>query len=293
MSTPVFLLIIFSAVFHAAWNLAARKVSGNFVIVWLGMWIGTFVGLPAVATVYLTHDSLQPITLTGWLCILATGIIHSFYFRLLAAAYAHGEITLVYPIARGSGVALTGLLAFIWLKEPFSLFGVLGILLISMSILFLGKAQLKEQLERQRQHGKSAKAILLALSVGLCIVSYSLVDDLGVQHVHPVIYIAAMYPIATLLLTPYVIKRYWGQLRQTTQGKLKYSAIIGIGSMGTYLLILYAYSLGPVGYVVAARESAVIMGTIAGVIFLKERFTVIKGISILGIAIGIGLIKIG
>jgi len=288
MSTPVFLLIIFSAVFHAAWNLAARKVAGNFVIVWLGMWIGTLVGLPAVATIYLYQDGLDPIPFKGLLCILATGIIHSFYFRLLAAAYEHGEITLVYPIARGSGVALTALFAFLLLNESFSLFGVLGIGLISLSIFSLGRGQLKAQLHQ----GTNVKAILLAISVGICVVAYSLIDDIGMQYVHPVIYIAAMYPIATFLVTPYVFKRHWGQLHQIIKGKVKYSAIIGVGSMGTYLLILYAYALGPVGYIVAARESAVIMGTIAGVIFLKERFTLLKGISILGIALGIGLIKV-
>ena len=217
-------------------------------------------------------------------CIIATGLIHSVYFRLLAAGYEHGEISLVYPIARGSGIALTAILASLFLEESFTLLGTIGISLISLSIISLGTTT----------HGKAhdTKAVTLALSVGASIVAYSLVDKVGVAHVNPVVYIWSMYLIAALVLTPFVVRRNRGTLGQVAGKYIGYAMIIGIGAMGTYLLILFAFTMGPVGYIVAVRECAVVLGAVAGIIFLKERVTATKVLAICVIVLGIIFIKL-
>jgi uncharacterized membrane protein len=285
MTLYIFLLVIFSAFCHATWNFAARKAAGNLMAIWLGLWIGCAVILPAAVGVVI-HDGMRTLAeLPAISCILATGLIHIVYFRLLAAAYEEGEISLVYPIARGSGIALTAILASFILLEHLTLLGALGIGLICLGIFSLSTAT--------HRRAEDVKAIRLALGIGASIVAYSIVDKLGVSYVHPVLYIWSMFLIMAVGLTPVLIRRYRGKLWQTARQYRGYAAIIGIGSAGTYLMILFAFTRGPVNYIVAVREFAVVLGALAGIVFLKERLTLVKVLAIGVIVIGIIGIKLG
>jgi len=285
MTLYVFLLVLFSAFCHATWNFAARKAAGNLMAIWLGLWIGCAVILPAALGIII-RDGLRTIAeLPAISCIIATGLIHIVYFRLLAAAYEEGEISLVYPIARGSGIALTATIAGFILQEHLTPLGALGIGLVCLGIFSLSTAS--------HRRAENVKAIRLALGIGASIVAYSIVDKLGVSYVHPLVYIWSMFLIMAIGLTPVLIRRYRGQLWQAARQYKGYAAIIGIGSAGTYLMILFAFTMGPVNYIVAVREFAVVLGALAGVIFLKERLTPMKALAICVIVIGIIGIKLG
>jgi len=253
--------------------------------IWLGLWIGCAVILPGALGVIIHRGTHAAGQLTGIACIIATGLIHSIYFRLLAAAYEEGEISLVYPIARGSGVAFTAILAGLLLKEQLTFPGAIGIGLVCVGIISLGREAHKRVDDK--------KAIRLSLGIGASIVAYSIVDKIGVGYSHPVVYIWSMFLIAGIVLTPLLIRRYRGQMRQVARQYKGYAAIIGVGSVGTYLMILFAYTRGPVNYIVAVREFAVVLGALAGVIFLKERLTMVKALAICIIVIGVIGIKLG
>ena len=283
MSSSVLLLVLFSSFCHASWNFAARKAAGNMVALWLGLWLGCGLISPIAISVVVSEGLLETVRPQAIICMVATGLIHAVYFRLLAAAYEHGEISLVYPIARGSGIALTAALAAFFLKESFTFVGAIGIGLISVSILSLYSAQ--------QRTGRHSKAVAFALCTGGSIVVYSLVDKIGVGYISPFVYIWSMVLIAAVALTPFVMWRYRGTIRQTSKQYIGYALIIGVGSVGSYLMILFAFTTEPVGYVVAVRESAIIWGSLAGIIFLKERFTIIKIVVTCVIVIGIICIK--
>ena len=243
MTLYVFLLVLISAFSHAAWNFAARKAAGNLMAVWLGLWLGCAVISPGAIGV-IAHDGIcETAQVQGIICIIATGLIHAVYFRLLAVGYEAGEISLVYPIARGSGIAATAILAGVLLKEQLTIPGSIGIGLICAGIISLGAGIHKRT--------DDIKAAALALCIGASIAAYSLVDKTGVGYVNPVIYIWAMFLIAGVVLTPFVIRRYRGQLWEVAKHYWGYAVIIGVGSVGTYLLILFAFTMGPVGYIVA------------------------------------------
>jgi len=284
MDSPVFLLVLISAVSHAAWNFAARKAAGNLVAVWLGVWFGCALIFPGVIGIVVYKGLPTTAPVQSIIYIIATGLIHSVYFRLLAAGYEHGEISLVYPIARGSGIAITAILASLFFKENISLLGSIGIGLISAGIILLSRAA-----ERK---ANDTKAITLALFIGATIVAYSLVDKMGVHYTNPVVYIWSMYLIAAVVLTPFVVRRYRGTLGHIARQYLGYAVIIGVGGSATYLMILFAFTMGRVGYIVAVRELAVVLGALAGIILLKERFTIPKAIAICTIVIGIMCIKL-
>ena len=282
MNADVWGLVLTAAIGHALWNFAARKAAGDAAIIWLSVVVGVLVAIPFCAyTWWQSAPPPLPLSWSGGLCLVATGIIHGLYFALLAEAYEHGEISLVYPVARGSGVGLTALAAWLALGEDISLLGASGIALVLAGIFCLGASAFKHQ-----THG-----LQLALGVGLTIVCYSLVDKIGVGYVQPLYYITGMWLIGSLVRAPWVVRRYGAGLLTIARVHWPVITLIGVASLGTYLLILYAYTQGPVGYIVAVRESSVVIGALLGWIFLKERLTLLKVTGLLAIVGGLVLIK--
>jgi drug/metabolite transporter (DMT)-like permease len=280
MSLIVFLLIICSAFLHALWNFAAKKASGNFYVVYLGLLVSCFLIFPFLFTL----SAKDIFNTRAFPYVMATGTIHAVYFFALAKAYEHGDISSAYPVARGTGVAGTALIAFFGLNEAITLFGLLGIASISFGTLFVGW--------KHSQQTGHPKGLWFALLVGAMIVSYSIVDKLGVGIMNPVAYIFGLWIIATLWLTPYVLIFKRRELSLAWKEYKKYSFIIGAGSLVTYLLILFIYRIAPVSYVVALRELAVAIGALMGFVFLGEKFTGIKIIGIALIVLGMMAIKL-
>ena len=111
---------------------------------------------------------------------------HTIYFWLLARAYKFGEISIVYPIARGSGIGLTGFLGWLILDENLNLPGIIGIGSICLGIFCIAFPLVK-------QTNSVKKGLISALGVGATIVSYSLIDKVGVNIVNPIVYIFGMF----------------------------------------------------------------------------------------------------
>lgn len=272
-----FLLVILAATLHALWNFAAKKVSGNLSVIWIGLVLATIAIIP-----FLFFLSPEQIFVTkAWPFILATGIIHAVYFFAVAKAYEHGDISIVYPIARGSGIAGTAIIACLLLQEKISPVGTVGILLISLGTLLLGLTNIHQK-----------RGIFFSLLVAVMIIGYSIVDKLGVGIIHPLGYIFGLVLLTTIFLAPYMLINRRGELLSAMKNMKKYSLIIGLGSGGTYLIILFVFQMAQVSYVVAARELAVAIGALLGILFLKEQSTAQKIICITAIVIGMFLIKL-
>jgi drug/metabolite transporter (DMT)-like permease len=280
MSLIVFLLILCSAFFHALWNFAAKKASGNFYVLYLSLLIAALLFFPFLFTLSVS----EIFDLRAFPYVFATGTIHAVYFYALAKAYEHGDISSAYPIARGSGVAGTALITYVFLNEAITMFGLLGIVSISIGTLFVG-------LKNSNQTG-GFKGLLFALLVGAMIVGYSIVDKLGVGIMNPVAYIFGLWIFATLWLTPNVCIYKRRELALAWRDYKKHIFIIGIGSLATYLLILFIYKIAPVSYVVALRETAVAIGAVLGFVFLGEKPTGFKIVGITLIVLGMMAIKI-
>jgi multidrug transporter EmrE-like cation transporter len=122
MNLTAVLLVLVAACLHAFWNLTAKRVSGNLGVFWLGLCLAAVVLAP-----FAVWSAFQSFDLAGLPYIVATAIIHAAYFALLAAGYRHGELSTVYPLARGTGVAGTALVAWAVIGERISALGALGI----------------------------------------------------------------------------------------------------------------------------------------------------------------------
>ncbi len=279
MSPALLGLVLSAALFHASWNVVARQHAGHLAVLWLGALLA-WIAITPLAVVLLWQSA--PLPMTAFACMLATGIIHVLYFLALSSAYQRGEISLVYPVARGSGVALTALGGAWWLDEELSHTGLVGIAAVSIGILLFAVPGWTTRGRGLRQ----------ALAVGATIPAYSLVDKVGTGLVHPIVYIWAMYGISCLGLALFVFGRFRGQIRTIARQRVGGIALIGLGSMLTYLIILFAYRMGPVGYVVAARESSVLFGALFGVLFLKERLTAWRVTALAAVLVGLVCLRL-
>ena len=284
MTTNIFILVLAASLLHAIWNFSVRKTSGNMVVLWSGLWMACLLLLPVAIFCLTQIESPGESLMNSIACTIATGIVHAIYFFLLGRAYHLGEISLVYPIAKGSGVALTALIAWIVLQEKFSTPGLAGMILICTGVLSLSRSA--------NPSSGNSRSVFLALGIGISIAAYSIVDKVGVSLVDPVIYIWIMFFLSAVLLTPYIRIHYPGGVINEVRGKVKYTVIIGAGSMITYLMILFAFRQGPVGYIVAIREVAVVAGALLGILLLNERVTPLKLAAIGFIVTGTILIRV-
>lgn len=279
MTLPAFLLVLFAAVLHALWNLAAKKASGNIGLFWLGLCFVSVLMMPFAVSL-----ALDGLNLAGLPYVVATSLIHTAYFGLLASSYRHGEMSIVYPLARGSGVGGTALVAWLFLGESVSLLGAFGIACVLTGMLFLS---LPELLRRARLH-----SCVLALLVGLTIVGYSVVDKLGVGLIHPVVYIAGLATGASLFLAPWALLRHGDECWDAWANRKGQSVVVGLGVVLTYLLVLFAFQMGSVSYVVAVRELSIVVVVVLSVTVLQEPLTLLRGLSTLAILLGVVLVKL-
>lgn len=279
MSVLAFTMVVLSAFLHASWNFATKRVSGDISVLYIGLCAASLLSLPVVLF-FLYSDG---ISLRSLFFILGTGAIHAVYFFALSRAYHYGDISVVYPIARGSGVAGTAVAASLLLQENVSSVGAGGIFLIVAGTILVGL-----RFSSQRDH---YRGVSFAMLVGLMIVCYSILDKLAVQETNPVVYIFGMFLVTAFIVSPYLLTRCRKEIAHAWRNYRRYSFIIGIGSMATYLIILFTFRFAHVSYVVAAREIAVAIGALFGFALLKEAISMRKVIGIAAIVAGLVILR--
>ncbi len=275
MRTDALLLVLAAAAIHAAWNALTKRAQDQLVFLWSSVSLATLVLLP-VGWTFLPPEGVPG---AAWPFLVATSVIHAVYFYVLGRAYGSGEFSLVYPIARGLGVALVPLAAVFVLDERPSPLGALGVLLVVAGIvgINLSSAGLSSA-------GRSAAALSAAagpprligagtgwaLVTGLSIAAYSLVDKAGVARLHPVPYIAILGVGMSLLLVPAMMRR---RVALAREWQTNWRAILVASTLNltSYLLVLFAFRLSKAGYVVAAREVSIVLSVVIGRLWLGER----------------------
>lgn len=279
MTSGLFLAILLSSLIHAAWNIAAKRVSGNLSVLWLAQMTAAL--LIAPVAIYLSLDTDFTCPVVKFLAL--TGLVQALYFYLLSHAYRIGDISVVYPIARGLGVAGTATVAASFLGERFSSMGLTGILTIGAGTISLGIG---------RWRGADTKPLIFAAMIGVVLSAGATVDKLAVGVLHPIVYIFFMFFLASLVASPLVFAKGAEPVRQALRSYKRTILIVGAGSMGGYLIILFAFRIGSLAYITALRESSVLLGSLWGYLVLRERFTWRRGLGMTLILTGLVLIRL-
>ena len=267
MSALALIIVLAAALLHAGWNFLAKKSKKKMAFIWWFLLIATIGYLP----MFLYFWPRYAVSPAGWACIVATGILHALYFWFMGGAYERGDLSLVYPLSRGSGPLLVPILAIIFLQEQLSLAGILGITLVILGVYFIHLKSFSVVAVTEPFRALGGSASVWALCTGGTIAGYSLVDKVGVGLVYPPIYIYLMFVISLLLLSPYVLAKQRAALKLEWLVNKGPVLIDGFLVLFTYLMILFAFRLSKVSYVVAAREVSIVFSAFLGIIWLKEQ----------------------
>lgn len=264
MSALALALVLAAAFVHASWNYLLKRSGGGTLFVW---WFATLSALfyapIAFGVVWLTRPEI------GWTQIalmLASAILHTAYYLLLDRSYrAGGDLSLVYPLARGSGPLITVVLAVSVLGEQPSVIALAGAFLIVGGALLLGGS-----LKTLRERG-SLRAVGFALLTGCMIAAYTLVDKIAVAacFIPPVLQDWATNLGRVILMTPaaYASRR---EIAPVWRRAGKDIVAVALLCPLSYILVLTAMVFTPVSYVAPAREISILVAAFMGVRLLAE-----------------------
>lgn len=278
MEITTFALVLLSACIQASWNFIAKRSNANrAVLILFGWFLVGIVFLP-VSLFLVDLSQFSP----KWIhFIFFSSLIHIVYIILLSWGYSAGEISVVYPVSRGFGIAGTSILSSVF-GTSLAPLGIVGISLIAGGTSFIGLKELKPE---------TRTAFLIALAIGSVVAVYSYVDSLAVKVVPPLVFLASVNFLPALLAAPYVLTRYRKDFDKIRRENLRECLVVAIGGSGAYLLILYAYQHTAAPYVVALREFSVVIASLLGIYVLKERLHFTKIIAIILIVAGIIFLK--
>jgi len=290
MSKLSLVLVLFAAALHAIWNYQIKKSYNKLAFVWLFQLMGLIFFLPLLIY-YLPQVTIPA---KGWLFIAATGGIHAFYFGFLSTAYESGDLSLVYPVARGTGPLLVPILAVCFINEQICFAAGTGILLITSGVYLLHLPSFKKSDFFAPFSSMGRGATLWALGTGLTIASYSIIDKIGVTYVDPVVYLYFLFLGTWMALSPCVLAKKGAVKILGKEWEQNRAAILLVGFLCffTYLIVLYAMRINKVSYVVSVRESSILMSVLIGSFFLKETLNRQKFFGSLAIFLGVILIGI-
>jgi drug/metabolite transporter (DMT)-like permease len=293
VSLTALALVVLAGLIHASWNIAAKKAGGDVrfaaftslvtMLAWapVGLWLGV--------------QQVPGWGLLEWSLVVASAVFHCLYFIVLLRGYRKADLTVVYPLARGSGPLLSSLVAILFLGEQLSALGAVGIAGVVAGVFLIagGPGLLRathDPARRQRIH----KGMAYGLLTGVFIASYTVVDGYAVKF-------ALMSPILVdymgnlarmVLLAPTVLRNrvaaasLWGQ-------QWKYALFVGTISPVSYVLVLYAMQDAPLSHVAPAREVSMLFAALIGGQLLGEGDRLLRIVGAACIAAGVMALALG
>jgi drug/metabolite transporter (DMT)-like permease len=256
-------LVLAAAFVHASWNYFLKRSGGGTVFVWLFATLSALIYAPLAAFVIWWQ---QPEF--GWAhlgLMFASAVLHTAYYLLLDRGYRSGDLSVVYPLARGTGPLITILCAVLLLQERPTAVAVTGALLIGG-----GAIALTGDPRKLRQSG-NLHAVGFALLTGCMIASYTLVDKIAVAAwlIPPLVQDWAANLGRVLLMTPLAL-RLSGDIRPTWRRAKKEIIAVALLCPLSYILVLTAMVFTPVSYVAPAREVSILVAALMGTQLLAE-----------------------
>lgn len=300
MPAGAVVLILLAAVAHAAWNIAAKRASGaGTAFVWLNSVISAVLYAPLGLFVLATSDT--PL-ITVLRTVALASVLHGTYFLVLQHGYSVGDISVVYPLARGTGPLLSVILAVALLGERPGVGGLAGAGLVVAGVIVIGlsgrvpangngsgggsgsgpgggpgAATLGDLGTGQgsghgsRHDGSALLGVAYGLVTGVIIASYTLWDAHAVTTlaVAPILLSWGTNVGEALFLAPLVIRRR-AKVAEVWRAHRREVLIVGVGSPLAYILVLFAMRLAPVALVAPGRELSVVLVSLAGWLMFRE-----------------------
>ncbi len=256
MPLAVLPLVLLAAVFHAAWNALLKASENPLALAARALSLGTLVSLPPVALAWLVNGR-PGLPLAGWLIVIGSAALELAYFITLSAAYRRGELSVVYPIARGTAPLLAVLVGLLLLGERLHIPAVFGIVLLLVGIWAV------------RRPANAGSALGPALLTGVLIAAYTSLDRIGVRLGPPWLYAWLLWFFGAIFLVLFTTIRRVPGARLMDEPAI--SLLVAVLMTTAYFMILFALSVAPLAIIAPLRESAIVLVTAWGIWRLGER----------------------
>lgn len=274
MPLTALLLVLAAALLHALWNLAAKRAGGDQRFVLLTACITSVLWAPLA--LWFGWDAVPRWGWREWACMLASGLTHLVYFTVLLRGYRLSDLTVVYPVARGTGPLLSSLLAVLLLGEALSPLGAAGLVGVVLGVfLIAGGPRLWREWRGAASDANQRRRVALGIgygaATGVCIAGYTLIDATAVKllMVSPIL----VEYFSNLLRIPFAVApaladpaATWIAWRRTWRTAL---IVATLGPMA-YLMVLYAMTMAPLSHVAPARELSMLFAALLGGRLLGE-----------------------
>ena len=296
MTLTAFALILLAGIIHAFWNIVAKKAGGDArfslfssalsALFWLplGWWLGRTV---------VPQWGLQE-----WAFVLVSCVLHVLYFVVLLRGYRVADLTVVYPLARGSGPLLSSLVAVLFLGEHLSGLGAFGIVGVVAGVFLIagGPAMLRTATQGGSgdKRERTVKGLYYGLLTGLFIAAYTVVDSYAVKVMlmSPILLDYIGGALRCVVLAPLALKD-WAETRRLWHLQWRYALVVAIFSPIAYVLVLYAVQTAPISHVAPAREVSMLFAALIGGKLLGEGDRGLRIAGALLIALGVMALGLG
>jgi len=258
MENIVFLAVLFAALCHAGWN-ALIKVGldplSTTTLISIGSGVVALVLLPFVGAP----------AMLSWPWLIASVVIHLFYFAALIEAYRTGDLGQVYPIARGSAPLMTAAATTFFVGEQLSLIGWVGIVALVAGVFLLSARGGRELVKLDR------RALGFALMTALTICTYSVVDGVGARLAgNPNAYSLSLFVGIAIVMVPYALYRDGRDVIPAMRTYWRRGFAGGALQVLSYGIAIWAMTVAPIAIVASLRETSVLFGAVIAVVVLKE-----------------------
>ena len=263
-------LVLLAALLHASWNIVAKRAGGDHrftlitslftSVLWLpaGLWFGWY--------------ELPRFGWTEWAVVSASAVVHLLYFNSLLTGYRVADLTVVYPLARGSGPLLTAAAAVLLLGESLNLLGAAGVSAVCGGIfLIAGWPALWRHNADPQQRARTRAGVRWGLLTGALIACYSVIDGYAIKvlAIGPVLFDYLCNLLRVPLQLPTLLRNRQG-LKEALRAQWKHALVVATLGPLAYILVLYALQLAPLSHVAPARELSMLVAALLGGRLLGE-----------------------
>lgn len=279
MSTAVLLAVLAAGLLHASWNALIKMGVSKLT----SMLIMTLIQGGAGAAIALGRPLPQGDVL---LWLLASGAFHAAYKLFLSFAYEQGDLSRVYPIARGAApMIVLALSAVVLTADTLGLFEVIGVLVLGLGILLMARGVFSA--------GESSKLIPLAFGSACMTAGYSIVDGLGARvSGDPVMYVGWLFALDAVIFAPICLALRGRSVFIAPRKEWLVGGAAALASYGAYAIAVWAMTIAPIALVAALRETSILFAVLIGWAFFGDKMGWAKAVSAALIVAGVMMTRL-
>jgi drug/metabolite transporter (DMT)-like permease len=220
-----------------------------------------------------------------WPWLVASGLIHTVYQLFLTYAYEQGDLSRVYPLARGAAPLIVLVVGGLLLQDRLAPLEIGGVAVLGAGILLMTRGVF--------ENGESRRMVPLALGSALATAAYSLVDGMGARvSGAPVLYVGWLMIFSSIFFLPAIVMLRGARVLVATRRAYALGALASVFSYAAYAIAVWAMTVAPIALVTALRETSILFAVLIGWLVFGERMDRQKGAAALLIAAGVVLTRL-